>query len=56
LPPGEYTLFAWESIEDEAYLNSEFIRNYEGQGKALHVSEGEHLSLQVKVIPEAETD
>jgi hypothetical protein len=56
LPPGDYTLFAWESIEDEAYLNSEFIRNYEGQGKALHVSEGEHLSLPVKVIPEAETD
>ncbi len=56
LPPGDYTLFAWESIEGEAYLNSDFLRNYEGQGKALHVSEGEHVSLQVKVIPESEAE
>lgn len=56
LPPGDYTLYAWESVEGEAYLNSDFIRNYEGQGKGLHLSEGEHVSLPVRVIPDGETE
>ena len=50
--PGEYTLFAWESVEGEAYYNPEFLKNYEGQGSALHVNEGERKSVQVNVIPE----
>jgi hypothetical protein len=51
LPPGDYTLFAWESIDGEAYYNPEFLKNFEGQGKALHVAEGDHASVQLKVIP-----
>jgi protocatechuate 3,4-dioxygenase beta subunit len=54
IPPGDYTLFAWESVDGEAYLNSEFLKSYEAQGIALHVGEGERKSLQVPVIPEAE--
>jgi len=54
LPPGEYTLFAWESVDGEAYYDPEFLKSYEGQGKALHVSEGDRTSLQLKVIPAAE--
>ena len=34
LPPGDYTLFAWESVDGEAYYNPEFLKGYEGQGKA----------------------
>jgi Carboxypeptidase regulatory-like domain len=52
LPPGDYTIFAWESVEGDAYYNPDFLRNYDGQGKALHVNEGDHLNLQVKVIAE----
>jgi hypothetical protein len=54
LPPGEYTVFAWESVDGEAYYNPEFLKNYEGQGKTVRVSEGEHASLPLKTIPEAE--
>lgn len=56
LPPGDYTLFAWESVEGEAYLNADFLRNFEGQGKMLHVNEGERVNAQVKVIPENDTE
>jgi hypothetical protein len=56
LPPGDYTIFAWESVEGEAYFNPDFMRNFEGQGKAAHLNEGERASLQVKVIPETETE
>jgi hypothetical protein len=54
LPPGSYTILAWESVDGEAYYNSDFLKNYEGHGKALHLAEGEHTTLQVKVIPERE--
>ena len=54
LPPGDYTVFAWESVDGEAYDNPEFLAGYEGRGKALHVSEGDHASLQLKTIPAAE--
>jgi hypothetical protein len=54
LPPGDYTLFAWESVEDEVYYNPEFLKSYEGQGKALHVNEGERTSVQLRTIPAAE--
>lgn len=54
--PGEYTVLAWESVEGEAYYNPEFLKNYEGQGSALHVNEGERKSVQVNVIPEREDE
>lgn len=50
ISPGEYSVFAWESVEGEAYYNPEFLKTYEGKGTALRVEEGERKSLQVVVI------
>jgi carboxypeptidase family protein len=52
--PGDYTLFAWESVEGEAYYSPEFLKLYEGQGSALHVGEAERKTTQVRAIPEAD--
>ncbi len=49
--PGDYTLFAWESVDGEAYYNPEFLKSYEGRGKALHLGEGERKSLRLKTVP-----
>ncbi len=54
LPPGDYTLFAWESVDGEAYYNAEFLKSYEGQGKALSLSEGERKSLRLKAVSAVE--
>ncbi len=54
LPPGDYTLFAWESVEGEAYYNPEFLKGYEGQGKALRVGAGERVGAGLKAIPAVE--
>ncbi len=54
IQPGDYTLFAWESVDGEAYYNPEFLKTYEAQGTVLHVSEGDRKTMQVVVIPEAE--
>jgi Carboxypeptidase regulatory-like domain len=56
LPPGNYTLFAWESVDGEAYYNPEFLRSYEGQGKTLSVAEGERKNVQLKAIPAPEDE
>jgi protocatechuate 3,4-dioxygenase beta subunit len=52
LPPGDYTLFAWESVEGEEYYNPDFLKSFEGQGSSLHVSEGERKGVQLAVIPD----
>jgi Carboxypeptidase regulatory-like domain len=51
LPPGDYTLYAFESLEGDEFYNPEFLKLYEGQGKTLRLSEGERKSLQIKAIP-----
>jgi Carboxypeptidase regulatory-like domain len=56
LPPGDYTIFAWESIDGDAYYDPQFLATYEGRGRALHVSEGDRASLQLKVIPAVEDE
>jgi len=53
--PGDYTLFAWEQMDRGAYFDPEFLGKYEDRGKAVHVEEGGHLSVQLDVIPAAET-
>jgi hypothetical protein len=54
LPPGDYTIFAWESIDGDAYYDPQFLASCEGRGRTLHVSEGDRTSLQLKVIPAVE--
>jgi hypothetical protein len=54
LAPGSYMMFAWENVDGEAYYNPEFLKSCEPQGSALRVTEGEHKTLQLTVIPEAE--
>ncbi len=54
LPPGNYTLFGWESVDGEAYYSPEFLKSYEGQGKALSLGEGERKIVQIRAIPAPE--
>ena len=56
LRPGDYSVYAWESVEGEAYYNPDFVRNFQGQGIALRVSEGDHKSVQVQLIPGADDE
>jgi protocatechuate 3,4-dioxygenase beta subunit len=50
--PGDYTLFAWETVDGEAYFNPDFLKSYEGQGTALQLSEGERKDLRLQSLPE----
>jgi hypothetical protein len=51
LPPGEYTLFSWEEIEDGAWQDPEFLKKYEADGIKAKVAEGSSETAKVKMIP-----
>jgi hypothetical protein len=54
LPPGDYTLVAWESVDGEAYYNAEFLKSYEGRGKTMHLNQGDRANVQLNVVPATE--
>jgi Carboxypeptidase regulatory-like domain len=56
IAPGDYTLFAWETIEHGAYMDPDFLRPYKDRGKPIHVDEGNKLNSQLELIPANESE
>jgi hypothetical protein len=50
LPPGDYTVFAWEDVETGAWHNLDFIRQFEGRGKPLRIDERSASNIELRVI------
>ena len=53
IPPGDYKVFAWESVEANAYLNPDFMMNYGDLGAAATVRPSEKIPAQLRLIPSA---
>lgn len=51
IAPGQYSLFAWDNVDGDAYYDPDFLKNYEEQASSLRVSEGDHTSVQLQAIP-----
>lgn len=51
--PGTYTIYAWESIDEGAYMDPDFLKTYADTGKSIQVSESSRISADLKVIPAA---
>ncbi len=51
IAPGDYSVFAWENVEDRAWLNAEFMSRYGGLGVSVRIDEGSSFTMQVPVIP-----
>jgi hypothetical protein len=51
VPPGDYKLFAWEDVENGAWQDSEFIRQYEDRGKTVRISPSGTATTELRVIP-----
>ena len=49
--PGQYKLFAWDSVRPGAWMNAEFMKKIEEAGTAVTVSAGTRQSAQVRTIP-----
>ncbi len=52
IPAGDYQLFAWENVEERAWLNSEFMMKYFDSGLPVPVAAKSSITVQVPVIPE----
>jgi hypothetical protein len=47
LPPGDYSVFAWEAAESGDWQQPEFIRKYEGRGTTVRIDEGGKATVEV---------
>jgi hypothetical protein len=50
LSPGQYKVFAWRDIDENAWHEAEILRVYEDGAIPLQVREGATQSLQLKAI------
>jgi hypothetical protein len=50
IAPGDYRLFAWEEIQTGAFMDPNFLREYEDRGLAVHLEPSTHVSVQVQII------
>ena len=50
VPPGDYKLFAWESVRPFAYQNATFIAKDENRGRFIHVGQDSTVKAELTVI------
>jgi hypothetical protein len=51
VPPGDYKLFAWESVDPFQWFDPEFMERSEDKGVPVQVSESSVANAEVKLIP-----
>jgi hypothetical protein len=51
VPPGEYKVFAWESVPPFAYQNTAFLVRHEERGKIVRVNQSGSANVELTVIP-----
>jgi hypothetical protein len=51
VPPGDYSVLAWEDIENGLWRDPDFIRGSKNSGKSIHVGEGAQANVEVTAIP-----
>ena len=51
IAPGSYKLFAWERLEPNAYLNSDYMRSYEASGVPVNIASGDNRPVSIRMIP-----
>jgi protocatechuate 3,4-dioxygenase beta subunit len=54
LAPGSYTLYAWQDMEEPVWVDPDFLKPQEANGKAVKVEEGSHQQVELKLSPVAE--
>ena len=55
IPPGDYRLFAWESIEEYSWFDPDVLSRFETRGRAVHVTESSADTIDLRLIPSEDT-
>ncbi len=48
---GEYKVLAWEEVEPGAYMDPDFLKDFETRGESLRVERGAQNAVTVRLIP-----
>jgi protocatechuate 3,4-dioxygenase beta subunit len=48
IAPGDYKLFAWEDVESGAWMDADFLKTVESEGRAISIREGSRESVEVR--------
>jgi hypothetical protein len=51
VPPGDYSVFAWQDVESGAWMDPDFLKPVEAQGKPITLRGGQTAELDLKAIP-----
>ena len=51
IPPGDYSVFAWEDIENGLWRDPDFIRRNETSGRFIHIGDGTQANVELTAIP-----
>jgi hypothetical protein len=51
LAPGQYSVFAWEDIDDSLWRDQDFLRRNDALGKLISIGQGSRDSVELTAIP-----
>jgi protocatechuate 3,4-dioxygenase beta subunit len=49
--PGQYKLFSWKEVENDAWEDPDFLKPFESKGVEVNAEENGHATLALKLIP-----
>lgn len=55
VPPGHYKAFAWEKVSEDSYRDPDFLKPFESSAESVGLSENDRKSVQLKLIPAADS-
>jgi protocatechuate 3,4-dioxygenase beta subunit len=55
VPPGDYRVYSWESIEENVWFDRDLLARFEARGRAVHVTETSTETIDVRIIPAEST-
>lgn len=50
IKPGAYSLYAWNTMDDESYMDPEFLRRYENARTDVTLAPKEHQAVKLKLL------
>lgn len=51
LAPGNYTLFAWQDVDENLYRDPDFLQSQQNNGVSIKVDEGSNQNVPLKLSP-----
>jgi len=51
LPPGKYELFSWAELQQGAWEDPEFLKEYVAKATVIEVNEGDTKTVELQLIP-----